>query len=705
MLFYNPRMVEMAKNLVIVESPTKAKTIKKMLGRNYKVVATVGHIRDLPKSTLGVDIENNFEPKYINIRGKGPIIKDLKKDAKASDNVLLATDNDREGEAISWHLAYILGLDEDAANRVSFNEITKEAVKEAIKTPRKIDKDLVDAQQGRRILDRLVGYQISPILWKKVKGGLSAGRVQSAVVKIICDREEEIENFIPEEYWSLDAMLKSAGGEFKSSYYGVVENGKETKVELKKKEEVEKVISSLDKKNFKVADVKLGTRTRNPRPPFTTSTLQQEASRYINFAGRKTMMVAQQLYEGIAIGEGGVTGLITYMRTDSTNISETAKSQAYGYIVEKYGKEYANTFRKYKSGAGAQEAHECIRPTNVFDTPLKIKEFLTNDQYKLYKLIWERFLSSLMESAKYDTVSASIHSNEQVFRASGSHLTFDGFLILKRKADEDKEENMLPKLEKGEILELLKLIDEQHFTNPPPRYTEASLIKTLEELGIGRPSTYAPTIYTITRRNYVEVEDKKFVPTELGLTVNYLLNEYFPMITDKEFTARMEQELDKISIGEENWKEVINEFYEDFEKKLKFAEDEMEEIEIEPEVTDEICEKCGANMVIKMGRFGKFLACPNFPDCRNTMPLLEKIGIKCPDCDDGEIIKRRSKKGRVFYGCSNYPKCEFVSWGKPIEKKCPVCGSLLTEPTTARGKNYKCSNKECSYVEPIAEGK
>ncbi|NLW42405.1 MAG: type I DNA topoisomerase, partial [Tissierellia bacterium] len=603
----------MAKNLVIVESPTKAKTIKKMLGRNYKVVATVGHIRDLPKSTLGVDIENNFEPKYINIRGKGPVIKDLKKEAKGSDKILLATDNDREGEAISWHLAYILGLDEDAANRVSFNEITKEAVKDAIKNPRKIDKDLVDAQQGRRVLDRLVGYQISPILWKKVKGGLSAGRVQSAVVKIICDREEEIENFIPEEYWSLDAMLKSSEGEFKSSYYGILENNKEIKVELKKKEDVENVISSIDKKNFKVADVKLGTRTRNPRPPFTTSTMQQEASRYINFAGRKTMMVAQQLYEGIAIGEGGVTGLITYMRTDSTNISETARTQAYGYIVDKYGKEYANTFRKYKSGAGAQEAHECIRPTNVFDTPLKIKDFLTNDQYKLYKLIWERFLSSLMESAKYDTVSASIHSNEQVFKASGSHLTFDGFLILKRKADEDKEENLLPKLEKGEILKLLKLIDEQHFTNPPPRYTEASLIKTLEELGIGRPSTYAPTIYTITRRNYVEVEDKKFIPTELGLTVNYLLNEYFPMITDKDFTARMEQELDKISIGEENWKEVIDEFYGDFEKKLKLAEDEMEEIEIEPEVTDEICDKCGANMVIKMGRFGKFLACPNFP--------------------------------------------------------------------------------------------
>lgn len=698
-------MVEMAKNLVIVESPTKAKTIKKMLGRNYKVVATVGHIRDLPKSTLGVDIENNFEPKYINIRGKGPIIKDLKKDAKASDNVLLATDNDREGEAISWHLAFILGLDEEGANRVSFNEITKDAVKEAIKSPRKIDKDLVDAQQGRRVLDRLVGYQISPILWKKVKGGLSAGRVQSAVVKIICDREEEIENFIPEEYWSLDAALKSEGGEFKSSYYGILENSKEKKVELKSKDDVKKVISSIDKKNFKVGEVKLGTRTRNPRPPFTTSTMQQEASRYINFAGRKTMTVAQQLYEGINIGGSGATGLITYMRTDSTNISETARNQAYGYIVDEFGKEYANTFRKYKSRAKAQEAHECIRPTNVFDTPKKIKEYLTNDQYRLYKLIWERFLSSLMASAKYDTVRASIYSKDQVFRASGSNVTFDGFLILKRKADEDKEENILPKLENGEKLELLNLIDEQHFTNPPPRYTEASLIKTLEELGIGRPSTYAPTIYTITRRNYVEIEDKKFVPTELGLTVNYLLTEYFPMITDKDFTARMEDELDKISIGEENWKEVINEFYKDFEKKLKFAEEEMEEIEIKPEVTEEICDKCGANMVIKMGRFGKFLACPNFPECRNTMPLLEKIGILCPDCKDGEIIKRRSKKGRVFYGCSNYPKCEFVSWGKPIEKKCPVCGSLLTEPTTKRGRNYKCSNKECTYVEPIEEAK
>lgn len=695
----------MAKNLVIVESPTKAKTIKKMLGRNYKVVATVGHIRDLPKSTLGVDIENNFEPKYINIRGKGPIIKDLKKEAKAADKVLLATDNDREGEAISWHLAHILDLEKGSENRVSFNEITKDAVKEAVKSPRVIDKDLVDAQQGRRILDRLVGYQISPILWKKVKGGLSAGRVQSAVVKLICDREEEIENFIPEEYWSLDAMLKAEGGEFKSSYYGVLKNNKEEKVELKSREDVEQVISSLDKNNFNVANVKLGTRNRNPRPPYTTSTMQQEASRYINFAGRKTMMVAQQLYEGIDIGEGGVTGLITYMRTDSTNISETARAQAYSYIVEEYGKEYANTFRKYKSGKGAQEAHECIRPTNVFDTPKKIREFLTNDQYKLYKLIWERFLSSLMASAKYDTINVSIYSKDQVFRAGGSNLIFDGFLILKRKADQENGENMLPKLEKGEKLKLIELINEQHFTNPPPRYTEATLIKTLEELGIGRPSTYAPTIYTITRRNYVEVDDKRFIPTELGMTVNNLLDEYFPMITDKEFTAKMEEELDKIALGEEEWKNVINNFYKDFEKHLEFAEAEMEKIEIKPEVTDEVCEKCGTNMVIKMGRFGKFLACPNFPECRNTKPLLETIGMKCPNCEDGEIIKRRSKKGRVFYGCSNYPECSFVSWGKPIEKKCPVCGSLLTEPTTARGKNYKCSNSECSYIEPIEKTK
>lgn len=693
----------MANKLVIVESPTKAKTIKKMLGSTYKVVASVGHIRDLPKSTLGVDIDNNFEPKYINIRGKGPLIKDLKKEAKNAKTVLLATDNDREGEAISWHLAYILGMDKNDKNRVTFNEITKDAVKEAIKNPRVINEDLVDAQQGRRVLDRLVGYQISPILWKKVKGGLSAGRVQSVVVKIICDREEEIENFIPEEYWSLDANLKAKGGKFKSSYYGYLEGTKEVKADLKSEDEVNKVKKGLDEKNFTVSNIKLGTRSRNPKAPFTTSTLQQEASRYLNFTGRKTMQIAQQLYEGINIGQGGTTGLITYMRTDSVNISEQARKQAYNYIIDTYGKEYEEAYRKYKSKGKAQDAHECIRPTNVFNVPKDIKDSLTNDQFKLYKLIWERFLSSLMTAAKYDTVNATISSNKHLFKANGSNLTFDGFLILKRKGDEDDKENILPKLEENEKLKLLSLDDEQHFTNPPPRYTEASLIKTLEELGIGRPSTYAPTISTITKRNYVEIEEKKFIPTELGQTVNHLLNEYFPMITNKEFTAELEDELDKIADGDENWKEVISDFYKGFEKKLRIAESEMEEVEIEPEVSDIVCDKCGRNMVVKMGKFGKFLACPGFPECRNTMPLLEKIDLKCPKCEDGEIIKRRSKKGRVFYGCSNFPDCDFVSWGKPINKKCPECGSLLTEPTTKNGKLLKCSSDKCTYVEPIEE--
>ncbi|MDO5028044.1 MAG: type I DNA topoisomerase [Bacillota bacterium] len=691
----------MAQNLIIVESPTKAKTIGKMLGKSYKVVASVGHVRDLPKSTLGVDIENDFEPKYINIRGKGPLIKDLKKEAKAAKNVYLATDNDREGEAISWHLAYILGLDPAGKNRISFNEITKDAVKSSLKAPRTIDQDLVDAQQGRRILDRLVGYKISPILWKKVKSGLSAGRVQSAVVKIISDREEEIENFIPEEYWSLDANLKAKAGKFKAAFYGKLAAGKEEKVELKSQADVEAVKKALDQNNFLVKEVKLGERTRAPRPPYTTSTLQQEASRYINFPGRKTMQVAQQLYEGINLGSKGTTGLITYMRTDSVNISDQARAQARTYILDNYGKDYDSSFRKFKSKAGAQEAHECIRPTDVFLAPLAIKEFLTNDQYKLYKLIWERFMASLMAAAKFDTINASIYSNDQIFKATGSNLAFDGFLLLKNKADQDEKENKLPKLVEGEKLKLEDLQADKHFTKAPPRYTEASLIKTLEELGIGRPSTYAPTISTITKRNYVELEDKKFVPTELGLTVNSQLTEYFPMITDKDFTAKMEDELDKISVGQEEWKEVIRDFYKEFQEKLAYAEKEMEKVELKPEVTDEICDKCGANMVIKMGRFGKFLACPNFPECRNTKPLLEKIGLKCPKCKDGEIIKKRSKKGRVFYGCSSYPDCDFVSWGKPIDKKCPVCGSLLTEPTTKRGKNYTCSNPECSYKEAI----
>lgn len=691
------------KNLVIVESPTKATTIKKMLGSNYKVVASKGHVRDLPKSTLGVDIENNFEPKYMNIYGKGPLLTELKKEAKNSKKVYLATDSDREGEAISWHLSTLLGIPEDEVNRITFNEITKDAVKEAIKNPRTIDMNLVDAQQGRRILDRLVGYQISPILWKKVKGGLSAGRVQSAVVNLICEREEEIENFTPVEYWTLDAELKAKGGKFIANYYGEIEGGKPKKIEPKTEKEVKEIISRIDKESFTISDLKKGSRSRKPNPPFTTSTMQQEASRYINFPGRKTMTIAQQLYEGISLGSGGPVGLITYMRTDSVNISKAARSQAREYIIENFGKEYEDASRFYKSKGKAQEAHECIRPTDIFKTPAMLKDNLSRDQYKLYKLIWDRFMASLMTDAKYDTIRASIISNNELFRASGSHLVFEGFLKLNKNKDSVDKENDLPDLELNEKLKLLKLIDEQHFTNPPPRYTEASLIKTLEELGIGRPSTYAPIITTITKRNYIQVEDKKLIPTELGFTVNGLLNEYFPNVTDEEFTARMEDQLDMIADGDKKWKSVVSEFYGDFEKELKQAEDQMEEIEIKPEISDEICEKCGANMVVKMGKFGKFLACPNFPECRNTMPLIEKIGVKCPKCEDGEIVEKRSKKGRIFYGCSNYPDCDFVSWGKPVDKKCPVCGSLLAMPTTARGKNLKCVNPECSYTEKIEE--
>lgn len=691
----------MAKNLVIVESPTKAKTIKKMLGNNYKVMASVGHIRDLPKSTLGVDIENNFEPRYINIRGKGDLIKELKKEAKAADKILLATDNDREGEAISWHLAHILDLDPESEHRISFNEITKDAVKNSIKNPRQIDLDLVDAQQGRRVLDRLVGYKISPLLWKKIKGGLSAGRVQSVVVKLIVDREEEIENFLPKEYWTIDADLKAKNGSFVAKYYGQLENSKEKKLELNSKEDVDNVINKIDKNNFIVKGVKTGTKTRKPKPPFITSTLQQEASRYLNYQSKKTMRIAQELYEGINIGAGGTTGLITYMRTDSVNISDEAKGQAYGYIAENFGKEYAYTRHVFAKKKNAQEAHECIRPTNVFNTPDGIREYLTNDQYKLYKLIWEKFLSALMASAKYSTISASVYSNDQVFRASGSHLIFDGFLKLKRKGDVEEDEANLPELTENEIVKLSKLNPEQHFTQPPARYTEASLIKALEDLGVGRPSTYAPTISTILQRNYVELSEKKFYPTELGMMVTNLLAEYFPMITDKEFTAELEDELDKISTGDEPWKKVVGDFYGGLADRLQVAEEEIEKIEIKPEETDVKCEKCGRNMVIKMGRFGKFLACPGFPECRNAQPLVEKIGVKCPKCDDGDIIVKRTKKGRIFYGCSSYPKCDFVSWGKPVDKKCPVCGSILTEPNTKRGKHLKCSNSECKYTEEI----
>lgn len=689
----------MATNLVIVESPTKAKTIKKILGRNYKVMASVGHIRDLPKSTLGVDEKNNFEPKYINIRGKAPLINELKKEAKASKNVYLATDPDREGEAIAWHLAHILDIDDNETVRVTFNEITKSAVTSEIKKPRKIDMDLVDAQQGRRIIDRLVGYKISPLLWKKIKSGLSAGRVQSVALKIICDREQEIRDFKPEEYWTLEADLSKIGKKtkFVSKYYGTHKGGKDTKLEPKSRKDVDEILKKIERDNFVVAEKKEGTAKRSPYKPFTTSTLQQQSSSRLNFKTSKTMMLAQKLYEGIEIKGKGSVGLITYMRTDSTRISDEAKFKCLNFIEEKYGKEYMGYVRKGKAQKGMQDAHECIRPTDPFLTPDSIKDYLSRDEYRLYNLIWQRFVASLMKDADYKTVALKIMSGTEIFKTTGRTLTFDGFLKVYSHGNEKDE--LLPDLEENEKLKLWDLREEQKFTQPPARYTEAALIKFLEENGIGRPSTYAPTISTIQSRYYVVVEDKKFVPTELGEAVNEFLTKYFTEIINIDFSAQLETDLDQIAEGERDWRGLVGEVNTHLTKCLEVATEEAEKIKVRDEVSDEICEKCGRHMVIKIGRFGKFLACPGFPECRNAKPLVEKIGFKCPHCEDGEIVKRRSKKGRVFYGCSNYPKCDFVSWDKPIDKKCPKCGSILTEVRTRKGIIHRCSNKNCGYSE------
>ena len=686
----------MQKDLVIVESPTKAKTIGKILGKNYKVKASVGHVRDLPKSSLGIDIENNYEPKYITIRGKGPVVKELKNEAKKSNRIYLATDPDREGEAISWHLAHILNIDEDELVRVEFNEITKDAVLKAMENPRTIDQDLVDAQQARRILDRLVGYKISPLLWRKIKKGLSAGRVQSVTVKLICDREKEIENFIPEEYWSIVAMLEKDKIPFEANFYGIMENGKEKKIKLPNEEKVKEILSTIDKENFIVKEVKKGTRRRNPYPPYITSTLQQDASRRLGFSTKKTMVVAQQLYEGIDIKGEGTVGLITYMRTDSTRISDEAVKMTKTFVVDNYGKKYSNGGKNYanKSKKEAQDAHECIRPSSVLRHPEEIKNSLTLDQYKLYNLIWGRFVSSQMSAAIFDTISAKIFSNNNIFRTSGSKLSFDGFLKLYN--DNEDKDLEIPILNEEEKLKLNKIEPKQHFTQPPARYTEASLIKTLEELGIGRPSTYAPTISTILNREYVNIESKSFIPTELGVLVNDLLEEHFEDIVNKEFTADLEGRLDEIAEGEYNWQFVIDEFYKDFDKVLKKAEEEISEIEIEDEVTDVICEKCGRNMVVKYGRYGKFLACPGYPECKNTKAILDEIGVKCPLCK-GNIVRRRSKKGRMFYGCSNFPDCNFVSWDEPVEEKCPECESLMVKKNTKKENRVKCTNKECGY--------
>ncbi|MCK9443560.1 MAG: type I DNA topoisomerase [Tissierellaceae bacterium] len=689
----------MQKNLVIVESPAKAKTIEKFLGKNYKVTASIGHIRDLPKSSLGIDIDNKFEPKYITIRGKGPVIKELKSEAKKSKNIYLATDPDREGEAISWHLAHILGIDDKKKVRVEFNEITKNAVTNAIKKPRQIDLNLVDAQQARRVLDRLVGYKISPLLWRKIRKGLSAGRVQSVAVKLICDREMEIENFVPEEYWSIKAKLKKDKAEFESNFYGVVIDGKESKIELKTKEEVDNILKNLDKNNFVVKEVKKGTKRKRPNPPFTTSTLQQDASKKLGFSTKKTMIIAQQLYEGIDIKGEGSVGLITYMRTDSTRVSKDSIKLAGELINKEFGDKYFNGGNEYsnKPKKDSQDAHEGIRPTVINKTPILIKDSLTSDQYKLYKLIWERFLSSQMTNAVYDTLAVTMESNSYLFKSTGSILTFDGFLKVYNSEEEEKT-FVIPELKVNDVLKANKVIPKQHFTQPPARFTEASLIKTLEELGVGRPSTFAPTISTILSRDYVILEKRAFSPTELGILVNDLLGEYFNEVINEEFTAQLEENLDNIAEGQLPWVKVVEEFYKDFSTFLEKADREIEKIEIEDEVSDVKCEFCGRNMVVKTGRYGKFLACPGYPECKNTKPILDELDVNCPNCN-GKLVRRRSKKGRVFYGCSNYPNCNFVSWDEPFKEPCPKCSSLMVIKKTKDQRKIICTNKDCGYTE------
>ncbi|HHY70834.1 MAG TPA: type I DNA topoisomerase [Thermoanaerobacterales bacterium] len=686
----------MAKSLIIVESPAKAKTLSKYLGKNYKIEASMGHIKDLPKSQLGIDVESGFTPKYITIRGKGPLLNKLKKEAAKAEKILLATDPDREGEAISWHLANALGVSEEKPCRIEFHEITKKAVLESIKHPRTINMDLVEAQQARRILDRLVGYKISPILWKKVKRGLSAGRVQSVAVRIICEREKEINEFVPTEYWTIDADLKDDNTKIRARLH----SKNNTKIDIDNEKQANVILAEIKQETFKVIEVKKSERKRTPSPTFITSSMQQEAARKLGFTAKKTMVVAQQLYEGLDIKAEGTVGLITYMRTDSTRVSEQAQKEAARYIESNYGKEYLGSgFTTQKNKKNVQDAHEGIRPTSVLRAPEKLEGSLTKDQYKLYKLIWERFISSQMAPAVYDTVSISIQAGEYIFRVSGSTVKFPGFIVLYTEGSDEeseKDENQLPELKEGQILKLLKLLPEQHFTKPPARYTEAMLVKVLEEKGIGRPSTYAPTIDVIQKRGYVEKEKKRFKSTELGEIVVQILQEFFSDIVDIDFTAEMEEQLDKIESGHQERQEVLNSFYTAFDEKLKIAEKELEKIKIQEEVSDEKCEFCGRNMVVKRGRYGKFLACPGFPECKNTKPVIIKIGVNCPQCG-GSLVVRKSKRGRTFYGCLNYPDCKFVSWNKPIDKPCPKCGGLMVTKNRKSGEYEICTNKECGY--------
>ena len=686
----------MARYLVIVESPAKVKTIKKFLGSNYVVTASNGHVRDLPKSQLGVDVEHDYEPKYITIRGKGEILANLRKEVKKADKVYLATDPDREGEAISWHLSQALKLENKKTYRISFNEITKNAVKASLKNAREIDMDLVDAQQARRVLDRIVGYRISPLLWARVKRGLSAGRVQSVALRIIADREEEINAFIPEEYWTLDANLKVEGEKklLTAKFYGT----EKKKMTIRSKEELEQILKEVDQADYSVADIKKGERIKKAPVPFTTSTLQQEASKALNFATSKTMRIAQQLYEGIDIKGNGTVGIITYLRTDSTRVSEEADASVREYIASNYGKEYVAA-GEAKAGADKkiiQDAHEAIRPTDVSRTPAAMKDSLTRDQFRLYQLIWKRFVASRMRPARYETTSVKIAAGTYRFTVAASKIVFEGFRSVYTEAGEEKEESnvLLKGLDMDSKLAKESFESKQHFTQPPAHYTEAALVKTLEELGIGRPSTYAPTISTIIARRYVAKENKNLYLTEIGEVVNNIMKQSFPSIVDVNFTANMESLLDGVAEGKVGWKTIIENFYPDLEKAVEKAEKEQEAVKIEDEVTDVICDQCGRNMVIKYGPHGRFLACPGFPECRNTKPYLEKIGVPCPVCGK-DVVIRKTKKGRKYYGCEDNPNCEFMSWQKPSTKKCPRCGSHMVE----KGNKLLCSDEQCGYVE------
>lgn len=692
------------KTLVIVESPAKAKTLSKFLGKKYQVLASMGHVRDLPRSQFGVDVEKGFEPKYITIRGKGETIAELRAASKKADGVLLASDPDREGEAIAWHLAHLLKLEEDAPCRVEFNEITRQAVLEAIKHPRRIDTRRVDAQQARRILDRLVGYNLSPLLWRKVRKGLSAGRVQSVAVYLIVEREKEIEAFVPEEYWTLTLSFSKPGaGKIEAR---LVKRAGE-KISIGSREEMDRILAELEGVRYVVKEVTQREKAKHPLPPFTTSTLQQEASRRLNFTTRRTMLVAQQLYEGLDLGKEGPTGLVTYIRTDSTRVAATAQEEAARFIKEYFGPEYLPRERRvYGTKGKVQDAHEAIRPTSVARHPQMVRQYLTPDQFKLYDLIWSRFVASQMAPAIIGTTRVDIAAGEFIFRATGAVVKFPGFTkVYAADQEEDEEGRILPPLEEGETLKLLRRTPKQHFTQPPPRYTEATLVKTLEEKGIGRPSTYAPVVETIQKRGYVVKKGKNLYPTELGRKVLDLLKEYFPDVINVEFTAEMEDNLDRIAEGELPWRKVLEDFYRGFKEEVSRAEDEIGRIPLEeeqPEVTAEVCELCGRNMVIKSGRYGRFLACPGFPECKNARPLLEETGHTCPKCG-GKVVVRHTRRGRVFYGCAAYPACDFVIWDPPVQEKCPDCGSFLVQKQGKRGKTYYCANPDCGYREKRSE--